>query len=94
MTAGRAGCRSPATCRVRSFRSGQNHGTRAKGAKATAWPGRSIAGVLGALIFGGIISGFTFLRRDAYCQAMAKGGIIVRAVVLDQWRQRRAAMRA
>ncbi|MFN7023822.1 MAG: ABC transporter permease [Pseudorhizobium sp.] len=52
----------------------------------------SIAGtVLGALIFGVIISGFTFLRLDAYYQEMVKGAIIVAAVVLDQWRQRRAA---
>ncbi len=50
--------------------------------------------VLGALIFGVIISGFTFLRLDAYYQEMVKGAIIVGAVVLDQWRQRRAAARA
>lgn len=54
----------------------------------------SIAGtVLGALIFGVIISGFTFLRLDAYYQEMVKGVIIVAAVVLDQWRQRRATIR-
>ncbi|MFN3825389.1 MAG: ABC transporter permease [Pseudorhodobacter sp.] len=55
--------------------------------------GSIIGTVLGALIFGVIISGFTFLRLDAYYQEMAKGGIIVGAVVLDQWRQRRAAQR-
>ena len=49
--------------------------------------------VLGALIFGVIISGFTFLRLDAFYQEMVKGAIIVAAVVLDQWRQRRAAAR-
>ena len=49
--------------------------------------------VLGAMIFGVIISGFTFLRLDAYYQEMVKGAIIVGAVVLDQWRQRRAAAR-
>ena len=49
--------------------------------------------VLGALIFGVIISGFTFLRLDAYYQEMVKGAIIVGAVVLDQWRQRRSAAR-
>ncbi|MCA3556014.1 ABC transporter permease [Aestuariivirga sp.] len=55
----------------------------------------SIAGtVLGALIFGVIISGFTFLRLDAYYQEMVKGAIIVGAVVLDQWRQRRRSLRA
>lgn len=51
----------------------------------------SIGGtVLGALIFSVIISGFTSIRLDAYYQEMAKGAIIVGAVVLDQWRQRRA----
>jgi inositol transport system permease protein len=55
--------------------------------------GSIIGTCLGALIFGVIISGFTFLRLDAYYQEMAKGAIIVGAVVLDQWRQRRAAHR-
>lgn len=56
--------------------------------------GSIVGTVLGALIFGVIISGFTFLRLDAYYQEMVKGVIIVGAVVLDQWRQRRAASRA
>ncbi|MES0811903.1 ABC transporter permease [Roseibium sp. SCPC15] len=56
--------------------------------------GSILGTVLGALIFGVIISGFTFLRLDAYYQEMVKGVIIVAAVVLDQWRQRRAAARA
>jgi inositol transport system permease protein len=51
--------------------------------------GSIIGTVLGALIFGVIISGFTFMRLDAYYQEMVKGAIIVGAVVLDQWRQRR-----
>ena len=52
----------------------------------------SITGtVIGALIFGVIISGFTFLKLDAYYQEMVKGAIIIGAVVLDQWRQRKAA---
>ena len=55
--------------------------------------GSILGTVLGALIFGVIISGFTFLRLDAYYQEMDKGAIIVGAVVLDQWRQRRAAAR-
>jgi inositol transport system permease protein len=55
--------------------------------------GSILGTVLGALIFGVIISGFTFLKLDAYYQEMVKGGIIVGAVVLDQWRQRRAAAR-
>lgn len=56
--------------------------------------GSIIGTVIGALIFGVIISGFTFLRLDAYYQEMVKGIIIVAAVVLDQWRQQRAANRA
>ncbi|QYK42155.1 MAG: ABC transporter permease [Paracoccaceae bacterium] len=55
--------------------------------------GSILGTVLGALIFGVIISGFTFLRLDAYYQEMVKGVIIVGAVVLDQWRQRRSAAR-
>ena len=51
--------------------------------------GSIIGTVLGALIFGVIISGFTFLKLDAYYQEMVKGAIIVAAVVLDVWRQRR-----
>ena len=54
--------------------------------------GSIIGTVIGALIFGVIISGFTFLKLDAYYQEMVKGAIIVGAVVLDQWRQRRAAL--
>jgi inositol transport system permease protein len=53
--------------------------------------GSIIGTVIGALIFGVIISGFTFMRLDAYYQEMVKGAIIVGAVVLDQWRQRRAS---
>ncbi len=54
--------------------------------------GSIVGTVLGALIFGVIISGFTFMRLDAYYQEMVKGVIIVAAVVLDQWRQRRRGM--
>lgn len=56
--------------------------------------GSIIGTVLGALIFSVILSGFTSIRLDAYYQDMVKGAIIVGAVVLDQWRQRRQAMRA
>ena len=52
--------------------------------------GTIVGTVLGALIFGVIISGFTFMNLDAYYQEMVKGAIIVGAVVLDQWRQRRS----
>ena len=54
--------------------------------------GSIVGTVIGALIFGVIISGFTFLKLDAYYQEMVKGVIIVGAVVLDQWRQRRQAI--
>lgn len=53
--------------------------------------GSILGTVLGAMIFGVIISGFTYLRLDAFYQEMVKGAIIVGAVVLDQWRQRRKA---
>ncbi len=55
--------------------------------------GSVIGTVLGALIFGVIISGFTFMRLDAYYQEMVKGVIIVGAVVLDVWRQRNRGVR-
>jgi inositol transport system permease protein len=56
--------------------------------------GSVIGTVLGALIFGVIISGFTFLRIDAYYQEMIKGVIIVAAVIADVYRQRVRAQRA
>lgn len=49
--------------------------------------------VLGAMVFGVIQSGFTYVKLDAYYQLMAMGAIIVGAVVLDKWRQQRAASR-
>ncbi|MCB1502680.1 MAG: ABC transporter permease [Bauldia sp.] len=55
--------------------------------------GSILGTVLGAAIFSVIISGFTSIRLDAYYQEMVKGAIIVGAVVLDQWRQRRSAAR-
>jgi inositol transport system permease protein len=54
--------------------------------------GSIVGTTIGMLIFGVIISGFTFLRIDAYYQEMIKGGIIVAAVVADVWRQKRRAM--
>ncbi len=56
--------------------------------------GSIVGTTIGMLIFGVIISGFTFLRLDAYYQEMIKGGIIVAAVVADVWRQRRRSMRS
>ncbi|MHA1553213.1 MAG: ABC transporter permease [Alphaproteobacteria bacterium] len=56
--------------------------------------GSIVGTALGMLIFGVIISGFTYLKLDAFYQEMAKGVIIVAAVVLDQWRQRSAAAKS
>jgi inositol transport system permease protein len=50
--------------------------------------GSIIGTTIGMVIFGVIISGFTFLRLDAYYQEMIKGAIIVIAVVADVYRQR------
>ncbi|MBU6953066.1 ABC transporter permease [Hahella sp. HN01] len=49
--------------------------------------GRITGTVIGALILGVMLSGFTFLRVDAYYQDIIKGAIIVCAVVVDQHRQ-------
>jgi inositol transport system permease protein len=54
--------------------------------------GSIVGTAIGMLIFGVIISGFTYLRIDAYYQEMMKGAIIVAAVVADVWRQKRRAM--
>lgn len=55
----------------------------------------SIAGtVLGAMVFGVIQSGFTYVKLDAYFQLMAMGVIIISAVVLDKVRQERAVSRS
>ena len=50
--------------------------------------GRITGTVIGVLILGVMTSGFTFLRIDAYYQEIAKGLLIVGAVVADQYRQR------
>ena len=51
--------------------------------------GSIIGTAIGMIIFGVIISGFTFLRIDAYYQEMMKGVIIIAAVVADTYRQKR-----
>ncbi len=51
--------------------------------------GSVVGTLIGMIIFGVIISGFTFLRLDAYYQEMLKGVIIVAAVVADMYRQRK-----
>jgi inositol transport system permease protein len=56
--------------------------------------GSILGTAIGMLIFGVIFSGFIFLSVDAYYQNMVKGAIIVGAVALDQWRQKRQAMEA
>ncbi len=55
--------------------------------------GSVLGATIGMLILGVILSGFIFLRLDAYYQEIVKGAIIVGAVVLDQWRQQRAMAR-
>ena len=56
--------------------------------------GSIVGTTLGMLVFGVIISGFTFLRLDAYYQEMIKGMIIIAAVVADVYRQRKRRMEA
>jgi inositol transport system permease protein len=53
--------------------------------------GRITGTVIGTLILGIMISGFTFLGVDAYIQDIVKGVIIVAAVLADQFRRRRRA---
>ncbi|WP_211206799.1 ABC transporter permease [Thiolinea disciformis] len=49
--------------------------------------GKIVGTVIGALILGVVLSGFTFLKIDAYYQDIIKGAIIVIAVIIDQQRQ-------
>ena len=51
--------------------------------------GRMTGTVIGAVILGILTSGFTFLNVDAHYQEIIKGGVIVAAVITDQYRQRR-----
>ena len=64
------------------------------GVSLTGGRGSIVGTVLGAMVFGVIQSGFLFIKLDAFYQLMAMGTIIISAVVLDQWRQQRAAMRS
>lgn len=59
------------------------------GVSLTGGRGSILGTAIGMIIFGVIISGFTFLRLDAYYQEMIKGVIIVAAVVADVYRQRK-----
>jgi len=58
------------------------------GTSLSGGAGRITGTVIGVLILGVMTSGFTFLRIDAYYQEIAKGILIVGAVVADQYRQR------
>ena len=64
------------------------------GISLTGGRGSIIGTVLGAMVIGVIRSGFTYVKLGAYYQLMAMGAIIIAAVVLDQWRQKRAASRS
>lgn len=59
------------------------------GTSLTGGRGSIFGTAIGMVIFGVIISGFTFLRLDAYYQEMMKGVIIVGAVVIDTYRQKK-----
>jgi inositol transport system permease protein len=64
------------------------------GASLAGGVGRITGTVIGTLILGVVTSGFTFLRIDAYYQEIVKGGIIVAAVIADQYRRRARDPRA
>ena len=55
--------------------------------------GRSSGTFIGALILGVMAAGFTFVGVDAYVQDIIKGVIIVVAVVIDQYRNKRILKR-
>ncbi len=63
------------------------------GVSLTGGRGSVVGTVLGAMVFGVIQSGFTYIKLDAYFQLMAMGFIIISAVVLDKVRQERAVSR-
>ncbi len=59
------------------------------GVSLSGGAGRITGTVIGTLILGVMTSGFTFIGIDAYVQGIVKGIIIVAAVVVDQYRQRK-----
>ncbi|MGO4437303.1 ABC transporter permease [Rhizobium sp. RAF56] len=59
------------------------------GTSLTGGVGRVTGTVIGTIILGVMTSGFTFLRVDAYYQEIVKGVIIVAAVVVDVYRQKK-----
>ena len=64
------------------------------GVSLTGGRGSIIGTVLGAMVFGVIQSGFTYIKLDAFFQLMAMGAIIIGAVVLDKMRQERSSTRS
>ena len=63
------------------------------GISLTGGRGSIIGTVLGAMVIGVIRSGFTYVKLDGSYQLIAMGAIIIAAVLLDQWRQKRTALR-
>lgn len=63
------------------------------GTSLTGGVGRIAGTVIGTIILGVMISGFTFLNVDAYYQEIAKGVIIIAAVAIDVYRQKKRAKR-
>lgn len=61
------------------------------GISLTGGRGSVIGTVLGAMVLGVIRSGFTYIKLDGSYQLIAMGGIIIAAVILDQYRQRSKA---
>lgn len=59
------------------------------GISLTGGRGSIFGTVLGAMVFGVLQSGFTYIKLDAYYQLIAMGIIIIGAVVLDKMRQSR-----
>jgi inositol transport system permease protein len=59
------------------------------GTSLTGGVGRITGTVIGTIILGVMTSGFTFLRVDAYYQEIVKGIIIIAAVVIDVYRQKK-----
>lgn len=59
------------------------------GTSLTGGAGRITGTVIGTIILGTMMSGFTFLRVDAYYQEIIKGIIIIAAVVADMYRQQK-----
>jgi inositol transport system permease protein len=61
------------------------------GTSLTGGVGRITGTVIGTVILGVMTSGFTFLRVDAYYQEIVKGAIIIAAVIVDVYRQKKRA---